>query len=146
MRSGTHNVAGIVGMVAAMKATVADRNAFRRRVGAVRDRFEETLRSLVGGVEVNGSVDGRLVQHSHLRIKGIAAETLLIRLDQAGLAAAAGSACHSGAVEVSHVLEAMGFDEDRAAESVRFSFGWVNEPGDGERAARVVAGVVGSLR
>ncbi len=86
------------------------------------------------------------MQHSHLRIKGIPSETLLIRLDQAGIAAAAGSACHSGAVEVSHVLAAMGFDEDRAAESVRFSFGWVNEPDDGEEAARRVAAVVEDLR
>lgn len=146
MRSGTHNVAGIVGMAAAMRATVDDRAAFRGRVGAARDRFEEALRARVGGVEVNGPGARRLVQHSHIRFKGVPSETLLIRLDQAGIAAAAGSACHSGAVEVSHVLDAMGFDEDRAAESVRFSFGWVNEPGDGEEAARRVAAVVEELR
>ena len=146
MRSGTQNVAGIVGMVAAMHATVADRAAFKSRVGEARDRFEATLSEMVPGVEVNGHVAKRLPQHSHVRIKGVAAETLLIRLDQAGVAAAAGSACHSGAVEVSHVLAAMGFDEDRAAQSVRFTFGWVNKPGDGERAAREVAAVVENLQ
>jgi cysteine desulfurase len=146
MRSGTHNVAGIVGMVAAMEATVADREAFRSRVGGARDRFESVLQAMVSGITVNGSVDHRLVQHSHLRIEGVSSETLLIRLDQAGLAAAAGSACHSGAIEVSHVLEAMGFGEEPAGESVRFSFGWVNDVGDGEDAARRVAAVVEALR
>ena len=146
MRSGTHNVAGIVGMVAAMNASVADRAAFRARVGAARDNFEKVLVSLVVDVEVNGPHDRRLVQHSHLRIPGVPSETLLIRLDQAEIAAAAGSACHSGAVEVSHVLAAMGFDETRAAESVRFTFGWVNRPDDGESAARRVAEVVEQLR
>ena len=146
MRSGTHNVAGIVGMVAAMDASVADRAAFRARVGATRDRFEKVLASQVIDVEVNGPKDWRLVQHSHLRIPGVRSDTLLIRLDQAEIAAAAGSACHSGAVEVSHVLAAMGFDETRAAESVRFTFGWVNEPDDGEDAARRVAAVVEQLR
>jgi cysteine desulfurase len=146
MRSGTHNVAGIVGMAAAMKATAADRDAFRIRVRRARDQFEKVLSAQVPGIEVNGPAESRLVQHSHLRIEGVQSETLLIRLDQAGLAAAAGSACHSGAVEVSHVLAAMGFDEDRAAESVRFSFGWVNDTADGEDAARRVAAVVEQLR
>ena len=146
MRSGTQNVAGIVGMAAAMKATVADRGAFRSRVGGARDRFEEVLSGALGGVEFNGAQSPRLVQHSHVHIKGVRSETLLIRLDQVDLAAAAGSACHSGAVEVSHVLDAMGFDEARAAESVRFTFGWINSPNDGEDAARRVAAVVEKLR
>ena len=146
MRSGTQNVAGIVGMAAAMKASVADRDGFRHRVGAARDRFEAVLVSLIPGVEVNGPPDQRLVQHSHLRIKGVPVDTLLIRLDQAQIAAAAGSACHSGAIEVSHVLTAMGFDEVRGSESVRFSFGWVNHASDGEAAARRVAAVVEEVR
>jgi cysteine desulfurase len=145
-RSGTHNVAGIVGMVAAMEATVADRVAYRQRVGQARDRFERALVAALPDVEINGAPDARLVQHSHLRIPGVAAETLLIRLDQAGLAAAAGSACQSGAVEVSHVLDAMGVDEQAAAECVRFSFGWPSVPDDGETAAARVVATVAELR
>ena len=145
-RSGTHNVAGIVGMVAAMRATVADRAAFRHRVGAARDRFEAALSLAIPDIVVNGDPDGRLVQHSHLRIRGMRAETLLIRLDGAGLAAAAGSACQSGAVEVSHVLAAMGFDDEAAGECVRFSFGWVNVADDGDRAAAIVIDVVEQVR
>ncbi len=145
-RSGTHNVAGIVGMVEAMELSVADRHAFRGRVGAARDRFEETLRAGIEGLTVNAPIGERLVQHSHVRIPGVAAETLLIRLDRAGVAAAAGSACQSGALERSHVLAAMGMGEKAASECVRFSFGWSSEPEDGDTAADRVLDVVGTLR
>lgn len=145
-RSGTHNVAGIVGMVTAMEASVADRDGFRARVGAARDAFEAGLADRVPDLEVNAPRDERLPQHSHLRIPGVPAETLLIRLDQEGVAAAAGSACHSGAIDVSHVLSAMGMTPGTAAECVRFSFGWVNQPADGALAADIVGRVVGGLR
>ncbi len=73
-------------------------------------------------------------------------ETLLIRLDRAGVAAAAGSACQSGAAGVSHVLTAMGFTPEEARESLRFSFGWTTSPQDGSRAAALVAEAVEELR
>ena len=144
-RAGTHNPMGIASMVAAMKATVADRAAFRRRVADVRDTFEADLAAAVPGLAVNGSLDRRLVQHSHLGFPGHTSETLLIRFDQAGLAAAAGSACQSGAVEVSHVLAAMGMGETEAAEAVRFSFGWTSQPSDAKVAAKIVTEVLGVL-
>jgi cysteine desulfurase len=144
-RAGTGNPMGVVAMVAAMEATVADRQAFRDRVGAARDGFEHRLAADVPGLAVNGPADRRLVQHSHLRFPGHTSETLLIRFDQAGLAAAAGSACQSGAVEVSHVLAAMGMGATEAAEAIRFSFGWTTVPEDVELAAKIVLGVVEDL-
>lgn len=145
-RSGTHNVAGIVGLGAAMEAAVKDRAGFRLRVGEARDRLETRLREAFADVEVTADGAPRLVQHLHVRFPGIAAETLLIMLDQAGLAAAAGSACHSGAVEVSHVLAAMGMGEQAASECVRFTFGWNNVTEDGDRAADLIVPVVEALR
>ncbi len=145
-RSGTHNVAGIVGMVTAMECSVGDRSGFRTRVGAARDGFEAALRAELPDIIVNAPLDHRLPQHSHVRFPGIPAETLLIRLDQAGVFAAAGSACHSGAIDISHVLAAMGMTPEAAAECVRFSFGWVNEAGDGAEAARLVLDVIETLR
>ncbi len=62
------------------------------------------------------------------------------------MAAAAGSACHSGAIQMSHVLAAMGMAPQAAAECVRFSFGWVNQPEDGVRAADIVAAAVETMR
>jgi cysteine desulfurase len=145
-RSGTHNVAGIVGMVAAMVAAVADRERFRRDVGAARAAFEESLASLVPDVVFTTPRSDRLIQHSHFRVPGVDAETLLIRLDGIDLAAAAGSACQSGAIETSHVLAAMGLDAAAARSSVRFTFGWTTTREDGPEAARRVAECVGALR
>lgn len=144
-RSGTHNVAGIVGMVKAMELSVADRAGFRQRVGGARDRFEGVLAAELGDV-IPTIGEPRLCQHSHIRFGGVGSETLLIRLDQSGVAASAGSACQSGAIEVSHVLAAMGASAQTAAESVRFTFGWVNDVADGEDAAKRVAAIVAELR
>ena len=143
-RSGTHNVAAIVGLGAAVVASVADRDGYRTRVGAARDRFEHDLRSRTT-IEVTAGDAQRLASHSHLRFPGIAAETLLVRLDLAGVAAAAGAACHSGAIETSHVLDAMGVDPVAASESIRFSFGRDDDASTGAAAAEIVAGVVEDL-
>jgi cysteine desulfurase len=144
-RSGTHDVAGIVGMVAALEAAAADRERFQRVVGEARARFEDRLASALGA-SVTGSSADRLVQHSHLHLPGIPAETLLIRLDAAGVAASAGSACQSGAIGVSHVLRAMGIGRDRASESVRFSFGWTSTPEEADDAAAIVIEQAEALR
>ena len=96
-RSGTHNVAGAVGFATALELAVADRERFRRDVGEARRRFEERLISKRPDVVINAPEDRRLVQHSHVRIPGTRNETVLIRLDRAGVAASAGSACQSGA-------------------------------------------------
>jgi cysteine desulfurase len=146
-RSGTHDVAGIVGMVAAVEAAMANRQRFVSDIGEARKRFETTLVAAIpDAVFTIGDDADRLVQHSHFRVPGVGAETLLIRLDSAGVAASAGSACHSGALEPSHVLRAMGMDGRAAAECVRFSFGWTTEPGDGDDAAAAVAAAVEGLR
>ncbi|HUG74508.1 MAG TPA: aminotransferase class V-fold PLP-dependent enzyme, partial [Acidimicrobiia bacterium] len=145
-RSGTHHVAGIVGLAAALAAAVADAADFRRRIGAERDRFEHALSGLVPDAEVTGVGAERLVQHSHVRFPGISAETLLIRLDALGVAASSGSACQSGATEPSHVLIAMGMSETAARQCVRFTFGHTTTDGDGERAAAIVADTVEALR
>jgi cysteine desulfurase len=94
---------------------------------------------------VSGASGARTVHHSHVHFPGILAETLLIRLDQAGIATAAGSACQSGAVEPSHVLSAMGFDDVAAGECIRFTFGWPTPEGEGLLAARRVLDVIGEL-
>ncbi len=146
-RSGTHDVAGIVGMAAAVDAAADDRERFLADVGEARKRFEAALSAAMPGVRftLDDGVD-RLVQHSHFRIPGVDAETLLIRLDAAGVAASAGSACHSGAREVSHVLAAMGMAPADAAGCVRFTFGWTTRPGDGDAAAAAVVDAAAGLR
>lgn len=138
-RSGTHNVMAAVGMAAAMEALEAERESFRMRVAAERDAFEATLADLAPGAVFTAAGSSRMVQTSHVRIPGIRNEVLLARLDLAGVAASAASACQSGAATVSHVLEAMGMTPAEARECLRFSFGWSTPAGEGVEAARLVA-------
>ena len=135
-RSGTHHVLGAVGMARAMELAAEDRERYQRDVGEARRRFEEALSEQVPGLSIT-SPSARTIQHSHLRFPGVANQTLLVRLDQLGLAASAGSSCQSGAAQVSHVLSAMGIPDSEARSSVRFSFGWTTQPSDGDLAAKL---------
>jgi cysteine desulfurase len=145
-RSGTHDVAGAVGLATAMELAVADRARFRTEVSAIRDRFERKLIDALPGAVVNTPDEGRSPHHLNIRFPGVRNETLLMRLDQAGVSASAGSACQSGAATVSHVLEAMGLSPEQARESVRFSFGWTSTLDEADEAARIVIELVESLR
>lgn len=144
-RSGTQDVAGIVGMAAALEAAARDRKTFTATVGGERDAFERALRARLPSIQITGEAAERLPQHSHVRFPGVDAETLLIRLDGIGVSASSGSACHSGALTPSHVLLAMGMSEEEARECVRFSFGWTTARGEGEAAAAAVAACVEAL-
>jgi cysteine desulfurase len=145
-RSGTHDVAGAVGLATALEAVVADRDRFRVEVGAIRDNFEKRLSGAIPDAVLNTPAEGRSPHHLNLRIPGVRNETLLLRLDQEGVAASAGSACASGAATVSHVLEAMGLTAGEARESLRFSFGWNTTRDEAEEAAETVIGLVEALR
>lgn len=145
-RSGTHNVMGAVGMAAAMQAAADDRDDFRRRTARERDDFERVLTDRLPEISITAGDLPRVPHISHVRIPGVRNETLLARLDQAGVCASAASACQSGAAATSHVLEAMGFSPDRARECLRFSFGWTTRPGEGEEAARSAAKEAEALR
>ena len=145
-RSGTHDVAGAVGLATAMEAAVADRARFRSQVGQVRDDFEKRIVAGVPDSVVNTPESMRSSHHLNVRFPGVRNETLLMRLDRAGVAASAGSACQSGASEVSHVLEGMGLTPDQARESVRFSFGWNSTADEAMDAAQILLGLVEELR
>jgi cysteine desulfurase len=147
-RSGTHNVAGIAGMAAAMTATVADRTATVERVGRLRDRLADAVLAAVpGAVEtVPRGVAVRIAGNCHLRFPGVESEALLFLLDEAGVCASAGSACASGAIEPSHVLTAMGVPRDEALSSLRLSLGVTTTEADVDLAVKAVAGAVASLR
>lgn len=144
-RPGTSNVAGVAGMVAAMEATEADRSRFAAIVGGERDAFEQALAERLPTIRVTGADADRMPHISHVRFPGVRAESLLIRLDRAGIHAAAGSACQSGAIEPSHVLRAIGMTEAEAGECIRFSFGWDTPIGTGKLAAHAVADVVEAM-
>jgi cysteine desulfurase len=145
-RSGTHDVAGAVGLAYSMEAAATDRSRFRSQVGQIRDDFAKRLRAGIDDVVINTPETGSSSHHLNVRFPGVRNETLLMRLDRAGVAASAGSACQSGASEVSHVLEGMGLTPHEARESVRFSFGWDNTSDEAVEAAEIVVGLVEELR
>lgn len=145
-RSGTHDVAGAVGLATAMELAVADRKRFRSEVGAIRDEFSRLIRDQIEDAVPNTPPTASSPHHLNIRFPGVSNQILLMRLDQEGVAASAGSACQSGAATVSHVLEAMGLGPDQARECVRFSFGWTSTMDQAEIAAKTVVELAGELR
>ncbi|HEY2430325.1 MAG TPA: cysteine desulfurase family protein [Acidimicrobiales bacterium] len=137
-RSGTHNVAGIVGMAAALAATAADRDAAASRVAELRQRLVTAVKERMGGVTETVAGSPRLPNIAHLRVSGVESEALLVLLDEAGVCASAGSSCASGAMEPSHVLAAMGIPRDEARTALRLSLGRASTAADVETAAAAV--------
>jgi cysteine desulfurase len=148
LRSGTHNVAGIVGMAAALRAAAAERVAAAAWVGALRDRLAAALLAAIPGAVETGVVGGacRLPGTLHMCIPGIESEALLFLLDEAGVCASAASACASGAHQASHVLAAMGIGPELGAGAVRLSLGWTSTDADVDHALRVIPTAVAHLR
>jgi cysteine desulfurase len=146
LRSGTANVAGAVAMAAALRATVAARIDDTARIAALRDRLVVGLVTAIPRTFENGDRSQKVAGNAHLSFEGVEAETLLVALDEAGVYAAAGSSCSSGATEPSHVLAAMGVPEARALASVRFSLGASSVDADVDAALAVVPDAVARLR
>lgn len=144
-RSGTSNVAGAVAMAAALDATTRTRDDDVARVGALRDRLRGGLLAVDGAFE-NGDPSRKIAGNLHLGFPGVEFETLLVALDRAGIDAAAGSSCSSGATEASYVLEAMGLAETRARGSVRLSLAWCTTDAEIDTALTVIPEIVDDLR
>lgn len=145
-RSGTHDVAGAVGLAKAMSLATEHREFYRDSVGQIRNEFEKRLIAGIAEIRVNTPEASRSANHLNVRIPGVRNENLLMRMDRAGVAASAGSACQSGAANVSHVLEAMGMSASQARESVRFSFGWTSTLDEAVEASEIVIDLVEQLR
>jgi len=97
-------------------------------------------------VVVNGHAVERLPHILNVSFPGVSTETMLMNLDLEGIAAASGSACTSGSLEVSHVLKAMHLPEEVLKSAVRFSFGEGNTPDEIEIAAEKIATIVRRIR
>ena len=145
-RSGTHNVAGIVGLAAAMQATVATRQATAARTRELRDRLADRLLATVPGTTETGVRSGKVPGNCHVCFEDVESEALLVLLDDAGVCASAGSACASGAIEASHVLTAMGIPERSALGSLRLSLGETTTADEIDLALKVIPDAVARLR
>ncbi len=145
-RSGTQNVAGIVGMAAALAVTSSERVETALRVSGLRDRLGDGLLAAVPGAVETGERRQRVAGHLHMRFAGVESEAMVVLLDEAGVAASAGAACSSGAIETSHVLTSMGLPPDQASSGIRFSLGSETTDADVDLALAVVPAVVSRLR
>ena len=147
-RAGTENVAGIVGFAKAVDICVNMRDKKQLFLDELRKEWIEQLQAHIKGTPlvINGNDEHYLPHIVNISFIGIDTETMLMNLDMAGIAAASGSACTSGALERSHVLRAMGLPEERLHSAVRFSFGLGNTMKELEGAAQKVARIVERIR
>jgi cysteine desulfurase len=131
-RAGTENVAGIAGFGAAAKAAMAVLESDAMRLKDLQNRLETGLRQTPGLI-VFADVVARLPNTTLFTVPGLKAETAVIGFDLEGIAVSSGSACSSGKVQPSHVLEAMGFGPELAQGAVRLSLGWSTTDADVDR-------------
>ena len=144
-RAGTENLPGVVGMAAALKETVAERDQEAVRLTALRDRLIAGL-SEIPHSALNGDAEKRLPGNVSFCFEGIEGESLLLLLDEKGISASSGSACTSGSLDPSHVLLAIGRVHDVAHGSLRLTLGRENTPEDVEYIISAVRDVVSYLR
>ncbi len=123
LRSGTENVASAIGFGKALDIAQASRHEEASRLHDLQLRFISRLQTAVPGAAVNGSLRHRLPNNLHVTFPGSDNERLLIQLDEAGIMAAAGSACSADSGEPSHVLRSIGLSDDEARASLRFTMG-----------------------
>lgn len=142
-RSGTENVAGIVAMGKAAELMQVRKGA---SIKEYRDYFESELLNAVPDIEINGDPQKRLDTTSSLYIPDVDAAGLLILLDQEEVYASAGSACHTSALHVSHVLTAMGFDRKRASQTMRFSFSRFNSMNEVKEAVPTIEKLIKKMK
>ena len=145
-RSGTHNVAGIVGAATALEVTDRTRNDEVKRIGALRDELVHELTSRIPNASATISKDIAVAGTAHVCIEGMESESLLYLLDTANVCVSAASACASGAMEPSHVLAAMGVDRNRMKGSLRFSLGHTTTSDDIHAAVDATVAAVDRLK
>jgi cysteine desulfurase len=147
-RAGTENIAGAIGFAAAIKLIMAEKTNKRQHLEFLRQTMLDSLTLHMGqeGFVVNGHSEVYLPHILNISFPGVETETMLMNLDLAGIAAASGSACTSGSLEVSHVLKAMHLSDEITASAIRFSFGTTNSEAEISQCAQIIATIVHRIR
>ncbi len=145
LRSGTENVAAIVGFAAASRLMIEQREALTERLSALRDRLIDGVLS-IPAAKLNGARVDSLPHIANFSFAAIEGESLVMKLDERGIAASTGSACSSPNLEPSHVLQAIGVPIEMAHGSLRISMGRQTKATDIDSLLAVLPDVVGELR
>src|SRR5262249_14167006 len=146
VRSGTLDVPGVVAFAVAVEASVKRQQEFAATVSALRDDLVARVRAAIPDAVFNGDPDDRLPGNAHFSFPGCAGDALLLLLDAAGIACSTGSACSAGVAQPSHVLLAMGADDDRALSSLRFTLGHTSSSADIDELVAALPGAVERAR
>lgn len=139
LRSGTENVAGAIGFAKALQLTVAMQNEEVGRMQSLQRHFMQQVERSLPSAVINGSIKRRLPNNVHITLPGTDNERLLFALDARGIMAAVGSACSASSEEASHVLHALGLDDDAARASLRFTMGRHTTESDVDTAVQALA-------
>ncbi|MFA0768902.1 MAG: hypothetical protein OXFUSZZB_002230 [Candidatus Fervidibacter sp.] len=145
-RSGTENVAGIVGMAKALEIAVAEMPTEIPRLQTLRDELINGVLAQIPDSRLNGHPTQRLPHNANFSFFGVEGEALLLQLDLHGIAASSGSACTSGSLEPSHVLLALGLSHEWALGSLRLTLGRFTTRQHLERVLAVLPSIVEKLR
>ncbi len=145
-RSGTENVAGVVGLATALKLATTTREAESRRLVPLRDRLIQGIQAALPDAILNGDPGRRLPNNVNFTIPGAEGEGLVLYLDNAGILASTGSACSTGNLDPSHVLLALGRTPDEASSSLRLTFGRSTDQAAIEKVLETLPGIVHRLR
>ncbi|MCU1672531.1 MAG: cysteine desulfurase NifS, partial [Frankiales bacterium] len=147
VRSGTVDVPGVAGLAAAAALATERQPETASRLGALRDDLVRGICAALPDAVLNGDVpSGRLPGNAHFSFPGCEGDSLLLLLDARGVEVSTGSACSAGVARPSHVLLAMGADEDRARASLRFSLGHSSTSADVHAVLEALPAVVDRAR
>ncbi len=145
-RSGTENIAGIVGLATALEMAHSGREDSSEHCVALRDRIVGEVLATVPKSSLNGHPTERLPNNINFSFDGVEGESILLGLDMAGVAASSGSACSSGSLEPSHVLLALGQTAEQARSSLRITLGKENTVEEVDYLLGVLQDLVARLR
>lgn len=145
-RAGTENVAGIVGLGEACKIAKNNMENHIMKLKKMRDYYFSEMKKEIADIKINGSLEQRLPGNSNISFKNINGSELLLKLDEKGICASAGSACSSGNSTPSHVLTAIGVDSEYAEGTLRVTFGDENTQEDLEYLIKNLKDIVRNLK
>ncbi len=145
-RPGTVNVAGAVGLATALRLVEEEREAECARLRSLRDRLIEGVLERIPESRLTGHPTERLAHHASFAFRGVEGDSVVLHLDQEGIAASSGAACAEGEPEPSYVLTALGLPLEWGIGSLRLSLGHANDEADVARVLEVLPGIVEQLR
>ena len=129
-RAGTENVPGMIGLGEACKIAKENMEEHIKQLTELRDEYISRIKDEIVDIQINGSMEKRLPGNSNISFKGVNGNELLMKLDERGICASAGSACSSGSGSPSHVLTAIGLPSEYAEGTLRVTLGEDNTKED----------------